>query len=112
MEEDSRPGVIGRPVANVSLFVVDKYLHLLPKGCIGELVISGNGVGRGYLNDNELTASCFPSIVVNGRKIRVYRTGDLARWNAAGQLEFIGRTDSQVKLRGFRIELQEIESQA
>ncbi|MCF0168521.1 MAG: amino acid adenylation domain-containing protein, partial [Bacteroidales bacterium] len=112
LEDDSRPGVIGRPVANVSLFVVDKYLHLLPKGGIGELLIAGNGVGRGYLNDNELTASCFPSIVVNGRKIRVYRTGDLARWNAAGQLEFIGRTDSQVKLRGFRIELQEIESQA
>ncbi|MCF0176847.1 MAG: amino acid adenylation domain-containing protein, partial [Bacteroidales bacterium] len=112
LKDDSDAGIIGRPVANTRLFVVDSHLHLLPRGCVGELLVAGCGVARGYLHETELTAGRFPEINVGDGKLRVYRTGDLVRWNDKGLLEFIGRADCQVKLRGFRIELQEIESRA
>ncbi len=99
-------GLIGRPSANYSTYVVDRYLHLLPKGVPGELIIGGEGVGRGYLNRPDLTKEKF--ITYQGEA--GYRTGDLVRWSDDGNIDFMGRIDTQVKLRGFRIELGEIEN--
>lgn len=100
--------VIGRPLGNYLLYVVDKDMNLLPQGFAGELVVGGIGVSRGYLNREDLNAEKFISL--NGGK--AYRTGDLVRWNDSGELEYISRIDTMVKLRGFRIELGEIESKA
>lgn len=103
---ESTDGVtIGKPNANVYAFVVDSELHELPKGKIGELLICGKGVGRGYVNLPEETARKF--VRFNG--MRAYRTGDLACINDDDEIEFHGRADNQVKLRGLRIELDEIE---
>lgn len=99
-------GLIGRPSANYSTYVVDRYLQLLPKGVPGELIIGGEGVGRGYLNRPEMTKEKF--ITYQGEA--GYRTGDLVRWCDDGNIDFMGRIDTQVKLRGFRIELGEIEN--
>ncbi|KAJ1975288.1 hypothetical protein H4R34_004396, partial [Dimargaris verticillata] len=105
-----RPVDIGKPLANVSSYVVDRDLHLVPMGVIGELLIGGVGVARGYCNLPVLTAERFlPNPFGPGR---VYRTGDLVRWLPDGNLEYIGRRDNQVKLNGFRIELEEVESVA
>ncbi|WP_064233760.1 non-ribosomal peptide synthetase [Rhodococcus sp. AJR001] len=108
---------IGAPVPNIDLFVLDRSLGLVPPGVIGELYVGGVGVGRGYGNRAALTAERFvanPFVVVgeheSGGGSRLYRTGDLVRWNGRGELEYIGRSDFQVKLRGQRIELGEIES--
>jgi surfactin family lipopeptide synthetase A len=119
---------IGRPMPNVSIFVLDKTLRLQPVGVAGELCITGEGIGLGYLNNPELTAKRFVIShlsLVNGKKPpylsstndqcpltndRFYRTGDLVRWLPDGNLEFLGRLDFQVKIRGFRIELGEIEN--
>ncbi|OXB25274.1 hypothetical protein B0A80_01655, partial [Flavobacterium tructae] len=100
---------IGKPIANMSLYVVDEFDNLLPIGVVGELLVSGVGVGRGYLNNPELTSAKFVSNPFIAGE-RIYRTGDLARWLPDGNLEFIGRGDDQVKIRGYRIELGEIES--
>ena len=97
---------IGKPAANVQAYICDKYGNILPKGVKGELVICGKGVGRGYVGLAEKTAEVF--VTLNGRK--AYRSGDLARYNEDGEIEFFGRLDNQVKLRGFRIELDEIEN--
>lgn len=100
---------IGRPVANTRCWILDEQGRPLPPGVTGELHIGGSGVARGYLHDDELTASRFvPDPLVP--KERMYRTGDLARLDAHGVLEFLGRNDYQVKLRGHRIELGDIES--
>ena len=99
-------GLIGRPSSNYSTYVVDRYLHLMPKGVPGELIIGGEGVGRGYLNRPDLTKEKF--ITYQGEP--GYRTGDLVRWSEDGNIDFMGRIDTQVKLRGFRIELGEIEN--
>ncbi|MCI9174037.1 MAG: amino acid adenylation domain-containing protein [Lachnospiraceae bacterium] len=96
---------IGKPMANIKMVTIDKYRNLLPAGAPGELLIIGNGVGRGYVGKPELTADKF--IAFEGRK--AYRSGDLARWNHHGKIEFMGRMDNQVKLRGLRVELDEIE---
>lgn len=100
---------IGRPIANTQVYILDNNLKLLPIGVAGELCISGDGVGKGYLNRPELTAEKFvPNPFIPGKIM--YRTGDLARWRADGEIEFLGRIDTQVKIRGLRIELGEIES--
>ena len=100
---------IGRPIANTQIYILDRHLSPLPIGAVGELCISGDGVGCGYLNRPELTAEKFiANPFIEGK--RMYKSGDLARWREDGQLEYIGRMDNQVKIRGLRIELGEIET--
>ncbi|UCH92161.1 MAG: amino acid adenylation domain-containing protein [Candidatus Aminicenantes bacterium] len=122
---------IGKPIDNICLYIVGKHLNIQPMGIPGELWISGIGLGRGYLNRPELTAEKFilthSSWFVVDRKMmkgdvkfpgsgelsvvsRIYKTGDLARWFPDGNIEFLGRIDHQVKIRGHRIETGEIES--
>ena len=108
---------IGRPVANNWCFIVDQYGNLLPQGVSGELCIAGIQVGVGYWHQEELTSKVFvhcPFVEknVDGTQVMMYHTGDLARWNDDGELECLGRIDSQVKLRGYRVELGEIETTA
>ena len=100
---------IGRPIANTQVYILDANRKPLPIGVAGELCISGDGVGKGYLNRPELTAERFiPNPFIPGTTM--YCTGDLARWRADGEIEYLGRIDTQVKIRGLRIELGEIES--
>ena len=102
---------IGRPMANRRLYVVDAHLQPVPIGVAGVLCVGGIGVGRGYLNDPELTRRSFLRDPFSQRRAaRMYKTGDLARWRPDGILEFVGRTDHRVKVRGYGIELHEIES--
>lgn len=100
--------VIGRPIPAYELRVLDRYGRRVPRGVPGELVILGAGVAEGYLNRPELTAEKF--ITLDG--VRAYRTGDLVRWNENCDIQFMGRMDGMVKLRGLRIELGEIEAVA
>ncbi|MGR9099769.1 MAG: non-ribosomal peptide synthetase, partial [Gammaproteobacteria bacterium] len=107
---------IGRPISNLRIFILDANLQLLPIGVPGELCIAGAGLARTYLNRPEITAERFT--VLPGRRlgldhdklVRLYRSGDRALWRTDGQLEFLGRIDQQIKLRGFRIEPGEIET--
>ncbi|MEI8021411.1 MAG: amino acid adenylation domain-containing protein, partial [Schlesneria sp.] len=102
---------IGRPIANIQVYVLSPHLQPLPIGMPGELYLGGVGVARGYLNQPELTAEKFlPDSFTNKAGSKLYRTGDKVRWNSDGQLEFLGRIDQQVKFRGYRIELGEIEA--
>jgi amino acid adenylation domain-containing protein/non-ribosomal peptide synthase protein (TIGR01720 family) len=102
---------IGRPIANIQIYVLDKYLHPVPVGVTGEIYIGGVGVGRGYLNRPQLTAEKFiPNPFSDEPSARLYKTGDLARYLPNGEIEYLGRIDNQVKVRGFRIELGEIEA--
>jgi amino acid adenylation domain-containing protein len=129
---------IGKPIANSTAYILDKHRQLVPIGVFGELVVGGDGVARGYLNNPELTAEKFilahSSWLIADRKEKqrdfgsvddskalpmsyelsamscFYKTGDLARWLPNGNIDFLGRTDQQVKIRGFRIELAEIEN--
>jgi len=127
---------IGKPIKNTYIYIVDKDDNLLPVGAAGELCIGGAGVGRGYLNNPELTAEKFclrrpggsfrenrPQDLCKSFLLKhsdhtpltthhspIYKTGDLAKWLADGEIEFLGRIDYQVKIRGFRIEIGEIES--
>ncbi|MFJ6217105.1 amino acid adenylation domain-containing protein [Streptomyces sp. NPDC092296] len=105
------PPPIGRPQLNRQVYIVDRSNNLVPKGVPGELLIGGRegGLARGYLNQPEMTAQKFIQDPFDATSM-VYRSGDLVRWSGAGQIEFIGRIDNQVKLRGLRIELGEIET--
>ena len=103
--------VIGRPLANTQLYIVDGDGNPVPVGVPGELLIGGDGVAKGYLNQPELTAEKFiPDTFSRKAGARLYRTGDLGRYLPDGRVEFAGRVDHQVKIRGFRIELGEIET--
>lgn len=100
---------LGRPIANVRVYVLDAALRPVPLGSPGEIAFSGVCVGRGYVNDEERTRAAFvPDPLVPGE--RMYRSGDFGRWLPDGRLEFLGRRDAQVKIRGFRIEIGEIEN--
>jgi len=110
---------IGKPITNSTVYILDRKFNLQPMGVVGELVVGGDGVSRGYLNDPQLTSEKFlpvsswyyrsymPYRSYISKKL--YKTGDLARWLHDGNIEFLGRADQQVKIRGFRIELKEIE---
>lgn len=104
------PVLIGRPVWNTKLYVLDEQRRQLPPGVIGELYLAGVQLAEGYLGQPELTAERFVSDPYGGPSDRMYRSGDAACWRADGVIEFFGRLDHQVKIRGFRVELEEIES--
>jgi len=104
---------IGVPAANAGVYILDERLNPVPVGVIGEMYVAGHGLARGYFNRPELTAQRFISAEDPGDKrasLRLYQTGDLARWSDNGQMEFLGRTDHQVKIGGARVELGEIEA--
>lgn len=101
---------IGRPIANNRIHVLDGLGQTVPIGVVGELHIGGVQVGEGYLNNPALTAARFITLMPAGEPQRLYKTGDLVRWLADGEIEYIGRLDNQVKLRGMRVELGEIEA--
>lgn len=103
------PVPIGKPFPNKRVYLLDNYLRLQPIGAVGEICVGGAGTARGYVNKPELTAERFvPNPYVPGE--RLYRTGDIGRWREDGTVEFIGRLDRQVKVRGFRIEIGEVEA--
>lgn len=110
-EKDKEGSVpIGRAADNVQVYILDKYLNAVPPKCIGELYVSGDGVAKGYLNNRELTETVFISNpFVHGKTM--YKTGDTAEYREDGVIEYIGRADKQVKIRGHRIEPGEIEKQ-
>jgi acyl carrier protein len=103
--------LIGRPIPDLQVYLLDAYLQPVPTGTSGEMYVGGAGVSQGYLRREELTRERFiPHPFSQDPQARLYKTGDLARYLADGNLEYIGRIDNQVKIRGFRIELGEIEA--
>jgi amino acid adenylation domain-containing protein len=117
LRPDSPRALIGKPISNVAVYILDRSLYLCPIGVTGEMCLAGSSLARGYLNNPELTADKF--LTRNNRSYtsyksyiskRIYRTGDLGRWWSDGNLEFSGRLDTQVKIRGIRVEIGEIEN--
>jgi len=100
---------IGKPIANLEVYILDKNSNLMPPGISGEICLGGKGVGLGYLNNKEKSNQVFVDNPFRPGE-KMYRTGDLARWDDNGSIYFLGRKDSQIKIRGFRIELREIEN--
>ncbi len=108
-EVDEGVSNIGRPLSTLNVLILDDAMRVRPFGVPGEMYVAGHGVARGYLNRPELTASKFVDHP-HAEGERLYRTGDLARWLPEGDIEYLGRIDDQVKVRGYRIELSEIEA--
>src|SRR5208282_204948 len=107
----SRGSVIGEPIPDLELHILDEDLSPAPLGVPGEIYVGGAGVARGYLNRPELTTERFiPNPFSGDPYSRLYRSGDIARRLADGDIEYLGRLDNQVQLRGFRVEMGEIES--
>ena len=109
--EFDRSVPIGKPIANTRAYVLDKRMEPVPIGVAGEICVSGDGLARGYVNRADLTAEkLIPHPLTSAAGERLYRTGDVGRYGGDGKIEFIGRTDNQVKVRGYRVELGEIET--
>jgi acyl-CoA synthetase (AMP-forming)/AMP-acid ligase II len=109
IQKDGDPIVIGRPIGNVQIYILDRYLQPVPAGVMGELHISGEGVARGYLNSPSLTKEKFICHSIGSETgARLYRTGDIARYLPDYSIEILGRIDDQVKVNGYRMELGEI----
>src|ERR1700722_669293 len=106
----SSPVPIGIPIYNTRVYVMDSEMNPLPEGEIGELCIAGDGVGKGYVNDAELTKQKFVTLTLEDEPEVLYRTGDLGRLAKDGNFEYVGRVDHQVKVHGIRVELEEIET--
>ncbi|PCK02581.1 MAG: hypothetical protein COA42_21980 [Alteromonadaceae bacterium] len=114
-QQYSNASLIGKPLPDLQVWILDAHLKAVPVGVPGEMYVGGAGVTRGYLNQPELSEERFIDVEILGKTEHVYKTGDLARWlpganDRPENLEYLGRIDSQIKLRGFRIELGEIES--
>ena len=105
---------IGRPISNTQIYILDDDMKTVPIGIMGEIYVGGYGVGKGYLNQPELTEQRYvtnPFLdAEKGYSGKLYRTGDLARWRSNGEIEYLGRKDNQIKIRGLRVELGEIEN--
>jgi amino acid adenylation domain-containing protein len=111
LPDGQRSVPIGRPLANLRIYVLDEHLQLVPTGVAGEICVGGIGVGVGYWKDEDRTRVAFVHDPFAGKPgARMYRTGDLGRWLPDGTIEFLGRRDGQVKVHGFRVELGEIEA--
>lgn len=109
LSEAPDPLPIGKPLPNCEIYILDAEMQEVPIGVQGEIYIGGDGVARGYLNRPELTEERFVAHP-SGQPRRLYKTGDVGRYLPDGNIEFLGRTDDQIKIRGYRVELQEIES--
>jgi amino acid adenylation domain-containing protein len=113
-EEDAQGTVsvpIGRPISNAQVYVLDRNLNAVPVGVRGEIYVGGDGLALGYWQQPEMTGERFvPNPIAPERSERLYRTGDLGRWRSAGEIEYLGRMDGEVKVRGMRIDLGEIET--
>lgn len=100
---------IGKPISNTKIFILDNAYNIQPIGVYGEIYISGENVGRGYINNSNLTADRFQTIQMCNKSLRCYKTGDIGKWTRDGNIEYLGRKDTQVKIRGYRVELEEVE---